>query len=35
MAPAYPKTESEADRATTVRYHAMNNLYFLNTAIRG
>jgi beta-glucosidase len=35
MAPAYPKTESDADRAATARYHAMNNLYFLNTAIRG
>jgi len=35
MAPAYPKTSSEADRAATARYHAMNNLYFLNTAIHG
>ncbi len=35
MAPAYPKTDSEADRAATARYHAMNNLYFLNTAMRG
>jgi beta-glucosidase len=35
MAPAYPKTESKADRAATARYHAMNNLYFLNTAMRG
>jgi beta-glucosidase len=35
MAPAYPKTDSEADRAATARYHAMNNLYFLNTAIYG
>jgi beta-glucosidase len=35
MAPAYPKTGSEADRAATARYHAMNNLYFLNTAIHG
>jgi len=35
MAPAYSKTESDADRAATARYHAMNNLYFLNTAIRG
>ncbi len=35
MAPAYPKTGSEADRAATARYHAMNNLYFLNTAIYG
>src|ERR1700674_2143950 len=35
MAPAYPKTGSEADRAATARYHAMNNLYFLNPAIYG
>ena len=35
MAPAYPKTDSEADRAATARYHAMNNLYFLNPAMRG
>ncbi|HSZ62830.1 MAG TPA: family 1 glycosylhydrolase [Terriglobales bacterium] len=35
MAPAYPKTDSAADRAATARYHAMNNLYFLNTAIYG
>ncbi len=35
MAPAYPKTASDTDRAATARYHAMNNLYFLNTAIRG
>jgi len=35
MAPAYPKTDSEADRAATARYHAMNNLYFLNPAIYG
>jgi len=35
MCPAYPKTESEADRAATARYHAMNNLYFLETAMHG
>ena len=35
MAPAYPKTDSEADRAATARYHAMNNVYFLNTVMRG
>lgn len=35
MAPAYPKTNSEADRAAAARYHAMNNVYFLETAIRG
>ena len=35
MAPAYPKTGSEADRAAAERYHAMNNVYFLETAIHG
>jgi beta-glucosidase len=35
MSPAYPKTDSEADRAATARYNAMNNLYFLETAMRG
>jgi beta-glucosidase len=35
MAPAYPKTGSEADRAAAARYHAMNNIYFLETAMRG
>ena len=35
MSPAYPKTESEADKAATARYHAMNNLFFLETAMRG
>jgi hypothetical protein len=35
MAPAYPKTGSEADRAAADRYHAMNNVYFLETAIHG
>jgi beta-glucosidase len=35
MAPAYPKTDSEADRAATARYHAMNNDYFLHTAMYG
>ena len=35
MAPAYPKTNGPADVAATARYHAMNNLYFLNTALRG
>ena len=35
MAPAYPKTNRDADRAATARYNAMNNLYFLNTAMRG
>jgi beta-glucosidase len=35
MAPAYPKTNSPADIAATARYHAMNNVYCLNTAIHG
>jgi len=35
MAPAYPKTGSEADRAAAARYHAMNNDYFLHTAMHG
>jgi beta-glucosidase len=35
MAPAYPKTDSEADRAATARYHAMNNVYFLEAAMKG
>jgi beta-glucosidase len=35
MAPAYPKTESEADRAATARYHAMNNVFFLHAAMHG
>ena len=35
MAPAYPKTDSEADRAATARYHAMNNVFFLEAATKG
>lgn len=35
MAPGYPKTNSEADRAATARYHAMNNTFFLNAALKG
>lgn len=35
MAPAYPKTNSEADRAATDRYHAMNNVFFLQAAMTG
>jgi beta-glucosidase len=35
MAPAYPKTNSEADRDATSRYHAMNNVYFLEAAMHG
>jgi beta-glucosidase len=35
MSPAYPKTESEADKAAAERYHAFNNVYFLETALYG
>src|SRR6202161_1575607 len=35
MCPAYPSTESEADRAATERYKAMNNLFFLETTMNG
>ncbi len=35
MAPAYPKTSSEADRAATARYHATNNVFFLHAAMTG
>lgn len=35
MAPAYPKTDTAADRAAAARYHAMNNVYFLETAMHG
>ena len=35
MAPAYPKTASEADRAAAERYHAMNNVFFLEAAMTG
>ena len=35
MAPAYPKTDSEADKAATARYHAMNNVFFLHAAMTG
>jgi beta-glucosidase len=35
MAPAYPKTNGEADVAATARYHAMNNVFFLHAAMTG
>ncbi len=35
MAPAYPKTDSEDDRAAAARYHAMNNVFFLEAAMTG
>jgi len=34
-APGYPKTDSPADKAATARYHAMNNTFFLNAALKG
>jgi beta-glucosidase len=35
MCPAYPKTNSEPDRAAAARYHAMNNVFFLEAAMKG
>jgi beta-glucosidase len=35
MAPGYPKTDSEADKAATARYHAMNNVFQLHAALKG
>jgi beta-glucosidase len=35
MAPAYPKTDSPADRGAAERYHAMNNVLFLEAAMTG
>ena len=35
MAPAYPRTDSDADRAAAARYHAMNNVFFLEAAMKG
>ncbi len=35
MAPAYPQTDSEDDRAAAARYHAMNNVFFLQAAMHG
>ncbi len=35
MAPAYPKTSSPKDRAAADRYHAMNNVFFLEAAMTG
>ena len=35
MAPAYPKTNSPADHAAADRYHAMNNIFFLEAAMTG
>ena len=35
MCPAYPKTDSALDRAAAVRYNAMNNVFFLEAAMKG
>lgn len=35
MCPVYPKTDSEADRAAADRYHAMNNVFFLEATMHG
>jgi beta-glucosidase len=35
MEPVYPKTDSAADRAAAARFHALHNLYFLETAMHG
>jgi beta-glucosidase len=35
MCPAYPRTDSDADRAAAARYHAMNNVFFLEAAMKG
>lgn len=35
MAPAYPKTDTEEDIAAAERYHAMNNVFFLEAAMKG
>src|SRR5258708_35539706 len=35
MAHVYPKTDSGDDRAAAARYHAMNNVYFLEAAMHG
>ncbi len=35
MSPGEPATDSEADKAATARFHAVNNVWFLNTALKG
>jgi beta-glucosidase len=35
LEPVYPKTKGEADRAAAERFHAIHNLYFLDTAMKG
>ncbi len=35
MAPSYPTTNSEEDRAAADRYHSMNNVFFLEATMKG
>jgi beta-glucosidase len=35
MAPVYPKTNSEADRAAAARYHNYHNLFYIEPAFHG
>ena len=35
MCPAYPKADSASDLAAAARYHAMNNVFFLEAAMKG
>ncbi len=35
MSPGEPATDSEADKAATAYFHAINNVWFLNTALKG
>lgn len=35
MAPVKPATESAADKAAAERFHAINNIFFLETALKG
>ena len=35
MEPVYPKTNSAADRDAAARFHALHNVYFLETAMHG
>jgi len=35
MSPAAPRTDSTEDKAAAARFHAMNNIWFVETALRG
>ena len=35
MSPGAPATDSQADRAAAERFHALNNVYFLEAALKG